>query len=66
MGAHGGDRCGWSSPFIAVVVGGSWGWSLLCVSMVVVMRKEATSHVVTMASCLTFHMRSNVHDLTCK
>ena len=49
-------------------VGGSWGRSLLslCVLKVVVRREEATSHIVTTASHLNFHVRSHVDDLTCK
>ena len=58
---HGGDRCGRWSLFIVVVVGSGWGPSLSCGSMVVVRRKEAMSHIVTMASHLTFHVRSHVN-----
>ena len=58
---RGGDHCGWWSPFIIVVVGGGRGQWLSCVSMVVVRRKEATSHIVTMASHLSFHVRSHVN-----
>ena len=44
---------------LVVVGGGRWRSS-----MVVVRRKEATSHIVTMASRLSFHVRSHVNDLT--
>ena len=49
-----------------VRVGGSQGrsLSLSCVSKVVVRREEATSHIVTTASRLNFHVRSHVDDLT--
>ena len=47
---------------LLVVVMGS-GCCLLCVLLVVVLRKESTSHIVTMASHLNFHMRSHVYDL---
>ena len=50
---------------LALVVVGR-GCGSLCVLMVVVRRKEATSHIVTMASRLNFHVRSHVDDLTCK
>ena len=58
---RGGDRCGRWSPFIIVVVGGGQGRSLSCASMVVVRRQEATSHIMTMASHLSFHVRSHVN-----
>ena len=45
--------------YVLVVVGGGRWRS----SMVVVRRKEATSHIVTMASRLNFHVRSHVNDL---
>ena len=62
VGTHqGGDHCGWWLPCIVVVVGSGRGRSLLCASMVVVRRKEAMSHIVTMASQLTFHVRSHVN-----
>ena len=57
----GGDRCGRWSLFIVVVVGSGRGQSLSCALMVVVKRKEATSHIMTMASQLTFHVRSHVN-----
>ena len=63
---------------LEVIVVGQWSpcvvvehwWSgavvvIHCLLMVVVRRKEATSHIVTMALCLNIHMRSHVNDLTC-
>ena len=47
---------------LVVVMGGHC--HLLYVSMVAVRRTEAISHIMTMASCLNFHMRSHVNDLT--
>ena len=62
----GGDRCGW---WLACVVVEQW-WSgpvvvIRRLLMVVVRRKEATSHILTMASHLNICMRSHVNDLTC-
>ena len=54
----------WLLLLALVVVRGSCGSS--CVLMVVVRRKEATSHIVTLASHLNFHVRSHVDELTCK
>ena len=62
----GGDCCGWWSA--CVVVEHWWSGPVVVVrrlSMVVVRRKEAMSHIVTMASCLNIHVRSHVNDLTC-
>ena len=62
----GGDRCGWWSA--CVVVERWWSGPVVVVrrlSMVVVRRKEAMSHIVTMASRLNIRVRSHVNDLTC-
>ena len=62
----GGDRCGWWS--VCVIVERWWSGAVVvirCLSMVVVRRKEATSHIVTMASRLNIRVRSHVNDLTC-
>ena len=51
-----------------VVVERWWSGAVVVVHrllMVVVRRKEATSHIVTMASRLNICMRSHVNDLTC-
>ena len=57
----GGDHCGrWS---LCVIVERWWLGAVVVVrrlSLVVVRRKEAMSHIVTMASCLSVHMRSHV------
>ena len=62
----GGDCCGWW--LVCVVVERWWSGPVVvirCLSMVVVRRKEATSHIVTMASRLNIRVRSHVNDLTC-
>ena len=61
-----GDRCGWWS--VCVIVERWWSGAVIVVcrlSMVVVRRKEATSHIVTMASHLKICVRSHVNDLMC-
>ena len=62
----GGDHCGWWS--VCVIVERWWLGPVVVIrhlSMVVVRRKEATSHIVTMASCLNIRVRSHVNDLMC-
>ena len=46
-----GGRDGQPLLFV-IVIGGGGGWHLSCALVVVVWRKEATSHVVTVASHL--------------
>ena len=62
----GGERCGWW--LVCVVVEHWWLGAVIVVhrlSMVVVRRKEAMSHIITMASHLNIRMRSHVNDLMC-
>ena len=55
-----GGCCWWSLLFVIVVAGGGGrgcGWHLSCALVVVVWRKEAMSHAVTVASRLYSHVR---------
>ena len=62
----GGDHCGqW---LLCIIVECWWLGAVIVIhrlSMVVVRRKEATLHIMTMASRSNGHVRSHVNDLTC-